>query len=256
MTWQKQVAHFQWLVGRDTDEQHAEYLAMKRASHDAGAWNAIYNVIADALCGFIGFGPDYSRRTIGPIHAFVENAVTAYLKTVEGEYPLSTMPFELLDSTNFFELLGYPIPSDALTSLAPLLSRIETNRHDPEFVAWHWQRGFMALALRKDPVWRGIAGLMPGALAFTPGESFGPNVQGLLRYLAAAIENRARLEDVLPAWKTFLAVVPSLYNADQVNFETLFWIARIVYHDIGGEPLGSAGDHLFADIQELAAAGL
>ena len=113
----------------------------------------------------------------------------------------------------------------------------------------------MALALGKEPVWRGIAGLMPGSLAFTPGESFGPNVQGLLRYLAAAIENHGHLEDVLSAWKTFLAIVPGLFNADQVNFESLFWIARIVYHDIGGESLGSAGDHLFADIQELAAAG-
>ena len=84
MTWQKQIAHFQWLVGRDTDEQHAEYLAMKHASHEAGAWNAIYNIVADALCGFIGFGPAYSRRTVGPIHAFVENAVPAFLKRLKG----------------------------------------------------------------------------------------------------------------------------------------------------------------------------
>lgn len=256
MTWSKQVAHFQDLVGHRTEERHAKFLAMKRASHEAGDWNAIYNIVGGGLCGFIGFGPEYSRRTLGPIHTFVENAIPAFLNTVEGDGPLSTLPFEMLDSTNFFELLGYPIPREALASMAPLLSRIDTSRNNPEFVSWHWQRGFIALALRQDPVWRGIAGLMPGPLAFTPGESFGPNVQGLLGYLAAAIENHARLEDVLPGWKTFLAIVPGLFNADQVNFETLFWIARIVYHDIGGQSLGSAGDHLFADIQELAAAGL
>ena len=256
MTWGKQSAHFQRLIGSDSEEHLAKYLSLKRAHHDAGAWNSIQYVVEQALPGFVGLGPEYSRRTVGPIHAFVPQAVSTYLKTIEGEYPLSTMPFELLDSTNFFELLGYPIPSEALASLASSLGRIETSRHDPELVSWHWQRGFMALALRQDPVWRGIAGLMPGPLAFTPGESFGPDVQGLLRYLAAAIENHARLEDVLAAWKTFLAVFLTLYNARQVNFETLFWIARIVYHDIGGQSLGSAGDHLFADIQELAAAGL
>ena len=255
MTWSKQVAHFQRLAGSDSEEHLAKYISLKRAHHEAGIWNSIQYVVEHALPGFFGLGPEYSRRTVAPIYAFVPQAVSAYLKTVEGEYPLSTMPFELLDSTNFFALLGYSVPGEALTSLAQLLSRIETSRHDPESVSWHWQRGFMALALRKDPVWRGIAGLMPGPLAFTPGESFGPNVQGLLRYLAAATENRARVEDVMPAWKTFLAVFLSLYNARQVNFETLFWIARIVYHDIGGESLGSAGDHLFADIQELAAAG-
>lgn len=253
MTWSKQIAHFQRLVGRDTDEDHARYLAMKRDLHEGGAWTAIDNITADGLRGFIGFGPEYARRTVGPIHAFILDGVSAFLKTVEGEGPLSAMTFEVLDSTNFFELLGYPIPSEVMVSLAPLVSRIETNRtDDPD---WHWQRGFIALALKQDPVWRGIAGLMPGPLAFTPGEAFGPNVQGLLSYLAAAIEHRARIDDVMPAWKTFLAIFMGLFNADQVNFDTLFWVARIVYHDIAGRTLGQAGDQLYADIQEVAAAG-
>ena len=115
--------------------------------------------------------------------------------------------------------------------------------------------GFIALALRVEPVWRGIAGLLPGPLSFSPGEAFGPNVQGLLGYLASALENRAELADVMSAWKTFLAITPDLTVAKQSSFQNLFWVARLVYHDIGGEPLGRVGERLYADVQELAAAG-
>jgi hypothetical protein len=255
MTWSKQITHFQRLVGRDTDEDRATYIASKRALHERGAWQAIDNVIADALRGFLAFGPEYARRAYGPLHEFAAPAVAAYVETTEGDGPLSTMPFELADSTSFFEILGYAIPSEALASLAPLLSRIVTSRKDREYVHWHWQRGFIALALRVEPVWRGIAGLLPGPLSFSPGEAFGPNVQGLLAYLASALQNRAELVDVMSAWKTFLAITPALAVAKQSSFQNLFWVARLVYHDIGGEPLGRVGERLYADVQELAAAG-
>jgi len=141
-----------------------------------------------------------------------------------------------------------------LARLAPLLGRIATSRRDDR--AEHWHRGFAALALNKPAVWRGIAGLPPGGLAFRRGESFGPNVQGLLGYLAAAVEHRAAVPDVMPAWKTLLAAFGALNGAGELDFETLFWVVRIVYHDLGGEPLGRTGELLWADLQEAAAAGL
>jgi len=164
------------------------------------------------------------------------------------------MPFELADSANFFQILGYPIADSVLASLAPLLERIDTDRR--EHPAWHWHRGFMALALRVEPVWRGIAGLTPGAPTFTAGATFGPNVQGLLAYLGAAIETHASLDTVLPAWKTTLAVYPQLHGARQVSFSILPWIARVVYHDIGAMPVGEVAATLYADIQELVSAGM
>jgi hypothetical protein len=254
MTWGKQVAHFQRLVGRDTDEDHAAYVASKRALHERGAWNAIDNIIDDAICGLIAFGPEFSRHRLGPLHAYVADSVAAYLLTVEGEYSLSTMPFELADSANFFQILGYPIANSVLASLAPLLERIETNRR--EHPAWHWHHGFMALALHVAPVWRGIAGLTTGAPSFTACAAFGPNVQGLLAYLGAAIETHATLEAVIPAWKTTLAVFPALRDAREVTYSILPWIARVVYHDIGAMPVGEVAATLYADIQALVSAGM
>ncbi len=34
------------------------------------------------------------------------------------------------------------------------------------------------------------------------------------------------------------------------------WIARIVYHDMGGRPVGEVAATLYADIQELVSAGM
>lgn len=90
---------------------------------------------------------------------------------------------------------------------------------------------------------------MPGPLSFSAGEAFGPNVQGVLAYLGAAIEHRAGLDAVLPAWRTLLAIAPELHDADQLRYPMLLWIARIVYHDIGGQPLGEVAERLYADVQ-------
>jgi hypothetical protein len=105
-------------------------------------------------------------------------------------------------------------------------------------------------------VWRSIAGLTPEAPPFTAGDTFGPNVQGLLAYLGAAIEMHADIAAVLPAWRTTLAVVPALSDAGEVTYSMLPWIARIVYHDIGGRPVGDVAATLYAGIQELVGAGM
>jgi len=254
MSWTELVAHFRRVAGRHTDADHARFIEPRREMHARGAWQAIDSVIGGAMRGFIAFGPEYSRHRHGPLHAYVADSVAAYLLTVEGDYPLSTMPFELADSANFFQILGYPIADSVLASLAPLLERIDTDRR--EHPAWHWHRGFMALALRVEPVWRGIAGLTPGVPSFTADAAFGPNVQGLLAYLGAAIEMHASLDAVMPAWKTTLAVFPTLSDAHQVTYSMLPWIARIVYHDIGGMPLSEVAAKLYADIQDLVSAGM
>ena len=48
----------------------------------------------------------------------------------------------------------------------------------------------------------------------------------------------------MPAWKTYVAVTPQLSTAKQSSFENLFWVARLIYHDIAGEPLGRVGERL------------
>ena len=128
--------------------------------------------------------------------SFLPAAVATYAAETAGEQPLSTAALGVLDTVCMYELMGCAVDPALLARLARLLGRIETSRHDDR--AKHWHRGFAALALKQVGVWRGIAGLPPGPLAFSRGESFGPNVQGLLGYLAAAVEHRATVADVRP----------------------------------------------------------
>lgn len=253
MFWNEQIEHFRWLASTEVAHRE-EYIQRRREQHDAGEWQAIDHLASEGLHGFFGNGPAYSHETIGAMASFLPAAVATYAEEVSGEQPLSTAALGVLDTVCMYELMGCAVDPALLARLAPLLGRVETSRHDDR--AKHWHRGFAALALKSAAVWRGIAGLAPGALTFSPGESFGPNVQGLLGYLAAAVEHRAAVADVEPAWKTLLAAFGALYDAGELDFEALFWIARVVYHDIGGEPLGRAGERLWADLQDVAAAGL
>ena len=253
MSWSEQIAHFRWLASTEENDL-GSYVARRRELHELGDWRAIDQLANESVHGFFGNGPAYSRRSVGSMAALLSAATAAYCAGVEGEYPLSTATLSVLDTVCFFEILGESVDASLLGGLAELLGRVETSRRD-EWRAAHWQRGFTALAVREPSVWRSVAGLTPGPLEFRAGEAFGPNVQGFLAYLAAAIERRASLNDVIWAWKTTLAIVERLIDAHELKYETLYWVARLVYHDIGGEPLGRVGERLYADVQELAAAG-
>jgi hypothetical protein len=256
MSWAEQIAHFKRLAARETDADHAEYVSRRRDLRDRGDLQAIDRIASDGVIGFFGLGPEFCRRTMGELAELVAPSLQSYASTVAGEYPLSAGTLDVFDAPNFLQLIGSDVSADALSAVAPLLSRIDTRRRDPMLAWCHWHRGFIALALRVPSVWRGIAGLSESALGFRPGEPAGPSVQQLLLYLASAIENRAAAADVLPAWKSTLTLFHALWQAHELNFETLFWLARIVYHDIGGNPLGRVGERVYADVQDLAAAGL
>ncbi|RKH20064.1 hypothetical protein D7Y13_06770 [Corallococcus praedator] len=62
--------------------------------------------------------------------------------------------------------------------------------------------------------------------SFTPGQTFGFNVQGFVRYLATAQRRQARAEEVRPAWETFAEVFPMKRAADTLDWKDLLWAAR------------------------------
>lgn len=145
---------------------------------------------------------------------------------------------------------GYP---DHTQHLADRLSRIQTHpEHGPK---WHYARGFAALALGVRAVYRPLAGvLLDAPLEFTTGELVGFNNQALLRHLAAAVESDASFEDVRPAWSEFVRRMDSEEETGTLGAGSLFWVGRIVWHQIGGEPLGSVGDFVHRSFVEAAEA--
>lgn len=125
---------------------------------------------------------------------------------------------------------------------------------------WHFSRAFAGVALGIRAIYRNPAAaevelneLMP----FTPRMLYENNPQALLAHLAAGAENRVAIEDVWPAFREVVHNFPYHEEVGDFDGACLFWIARIVHHQIGGQPLGQTADWLsrhfnaWADGREL-----
>jgi hypothetical protein len=91
----------------------------------------------------------------------------------------------------------------------------------------------------------------PRAGPFTPGETFGPNLQALVHYLVQAVEAKASGEDVDAAIRDALQVFPYKLQDDQLGWGDLGWLGRIRFHQLGGAPLGEAADRMFDYVRTL-----
>jgi hypothetical protein len=60
---------------------------------------------------------------------------------------------------------------------------------------------------------------------------------------------------VLPAWHQFMGLAVTLKKVRQINEQVILWVARIVFHHIGKQPLGTVGDRVFEEINRLVAGG-
>ncbi|HEX8665139.1 MAG TPA: hypothetical protein VF744_14035 [Beijerinckiaceae bacterium] len=87
--------------------------------------------------------------------------------------------------------------------------------------------------------------------AFKAGEEFGPNLQALIHYLAAAAAAGASAEDVDPAIRSAVSTFPHKLQDDQLRWGDLGWFGRIRFHRFGGAPLGEVTDRMFDYVRAL-----
>jgi hypothetical protein len=203
----------------------------------------------------IARGPAFVRRELEPIQHILPQSVAAYLRDCVGDYALSSMIFEYSDATNLFEIVGIDVPPEVLGSFRPFMPRVDTDRRD--MPASHWTKALTSLALGEPLGWVGIAGfLLSQEIPFVPGATFEFNVHGLIGHLGGALLSGASLEDVLPAWHQFMALAVTLMDVGQIDEQVILWVARIVFHHIGKQPLGTVADRVFNEINQLIAEGL
>ncbi|MBE7449241.1 MAG: hypothetical protein HS111_10180 [Kofleriaceae bacterium] len=185
--------------------------------------------------------------------SLLEVAPAATALEVENQYIPGRIDIGEISFFNWVNLLACCGSPDYTHHLADRLSRIDTHPiHGPK---WHYARGFAALALGVRAVYRPLAAVgIDGPIAFTSEELVGFNNQALLRHLASAVESHATFEDVRPAWTELVHRMDGEQTAKTLDGGSLFWVGRIVWHQIGGNALGSVGDFVHRSFVEAAAA--
>jgi hypothetical protein len=154
---------------------------------------------------------------------------------------------DLLDLANVIECTHQARPAATRNTLRSWLPRIAVSRDD-ERTASYWSVGYAALALGDQAT---VARFAP-ARPFTAGATFEFNQQGLLAHLAAAVASRAKLADVMPAWQDLLASFGPLRQSNSADGGTLLWIARCVFHLVGGAPVETVTRRLHDELWSAA----
>ncbi|HWU86475.1 MAG TPA: hypothetical protein VN253_04345 [Kofleriaceae bacterium] len=257
MTWYELSSHINkgYKLGEYLTVFLPRFVARQLDFHARGDWKAaelLGEIISEML---IVRPPDFVRGQFAPLRHLVPQGVAAYLATLDPEGEISPVIFELTNSTCAYEALGFEVPPTVLASFRPYLSRITYQRDHPKL--WHWSKGIIALVLDERAVWGPIAGVAPDQpVPFTKGDTFGSNMQAFLAHLAGARLVGASLQDVLPAWRSFLTLAEPMLQIRQIDKPVVLWVARFVFHHIGGAPLSTIADTLHEEIERLVAVGL
>lgn len=172
----------------------------------------------------------------------------------------------LVSFGNALECVGLQLVPKSWGAMRAWLSRVRVSRDDDR-VYYYWTTGFAALAIDDRGTYAkicGFTGEVPqkpdpsypkeprGRFSFRPGLTFQCDVQGLLLYLAGAVEQRATFKDVEPAWEDLLWNYPVLRASRSLDPAALLWIARIVFHKVGGCRLGAVAQRLHDSAWTLA----
>jgi hypothetical protein len=254
MTWTSSRNHIDKQLDRHELELFRTIVPQRLEQFRNGSAAAVDQLAFSLAWMLIARGPAFVRRELEPIKHLLPQSVAAYVKGCVGNHTLSSMIFEYSDATNIFEIVGLDISPEVLDTFRPFILRIETDRHD--MTPDHWTKALLSLALNERQGWAPIAGFAPTQdVPFVPGATFEFNVQGLIAHLGGALLSRAALDDVLPAWHQFMGIAVTLMDARQIDEQVILWVARVVFHHIGKEPLGSVGDRVFEEINRLIVSG-
>ncbi|MFP2896789.1 hypothetical protein [Corallococcus sp. 4LFB] len=109
--------------------------------------------------------------------------------------------------------------------------------------------GLVALALGEPDLAAKLVGGGKLPATFTPGEEFGFNVQGFVRYLATALKHGAATADVRPAWNSYVEGFPRNKAANRASWSDLVWAARAYFAGVERRPVARVGEALHAQVK-------
>lgn len=111
--------------------------------------------------------------------------------------------------------------------------------------------GFAAVATDNRHLVEAFTG-RPAPASVKPGETFGGNMRGLIRYLAAARARNAPAAFVEPAWHSFVQEFPMELATETLGWRDLLWCARAVNVQFEHRPVEKTADSLHKLVRTLA----
>lgn len=161
----------------------------------------------------------------------------------------------LAGHANLFACCGYP---DFTHYFHDRIANVQTDRNG-RFPERHHAKVLAAIAFGDRALYRGPVGSMAELdedMPFVAGELHGFNSQSFLAHLAAAVEVGASVEDVWPAFEEFMHNFPRKEESGDFDGACLFWVARIIHHELGGRPLAHTCTWLHAHFEAWALGGV
>jgi hypothetical protein len=144
------------------------------------------------------------------------------------------------------ECTGVPRPREIDAGLLTPLMPARKEFFDPQ----RRSMALAALALRDTATALAFLDAKPASYE-QPRLQFEFNIYELIRYLAAAIDQRRPADWIEPAWLEYLNLFPMHLAADAAAWPDLFMFARVLA-ELRGDRISDIADDLHARVQRLA----
>lgn len=177
-------------------------------------------------------GPEACAPFLSLLAPFLPQALSEIGDTIDDETAKPAL--YLLAYVNVARCCGALAPGDGEVErrwLPPIAQLADTLSERDRF-----SLAFGAVAAGLPALVPDFIGGGPLPRSIEPGKSFGFNVPGFVRYLAAAETTGGTAADVLPAWTEFLDNFPRKLASNALEWFDLMWAARAFHARIEGEP--------------------
>jgi len=188
------------------------------------------------------YAPVVTAKEITALRTTIETAIEAVTKSHTGK--MARMEMAAASLANLLDCGGIAISAKASSELTTWLPRVVAKRNDLDTTTY-WNKGFAALALGDQATYLQYC---DKPLELEPGATYEHNLRGFITMLAAAVETKASINAVLPAYNEVLDLYSTFRSASTLDDYSLLWIARIVHHLIGGMPVGKVASKLHDDL--------
>lgn len=252
MSASKLLANTRNRIDEDWDDFAERALRAAAEARTGVASERVVVLDRNELPGAVIAAPEKLAAIGESLRPMIEAAIREEDAAAQGELAIHVIP--VMSAANAIECVGVVVSSSTRATMAAWIPRLSVKRDD-ERASWYWTTAFASLVLCEPRVYRGFAGVDPEHSAgFQAGQTFGLDLQGFARHLAGAIETRANVESVLPAFREVIQNFSNHRASASATEHTLLWMARAVFERVGGSPTGEVAHRLHETLVEIAGA--